>query len=91
MEVSLRPIGGLRETASPFDPALWRMVFLQSFTSAEGKRNGNTSVLSEWTRRNKELHLELLLNFKRINMFRLRIPDVHRLFVSTKDIMTDGK
>lgn len=55
------------------------------------ERETVTSVLSEWTRRNKELHLELLLNFKRINMFRLRIPDVHRLFVSTRDIMTDGK
>lgn len=66
MEVSLRPIGGLRETASPFDPALWRMVFLQSLTSVEGKRNGNTSVLSEWTRRNKELHVELLLNLQEL-------------------------
>ena len=89
MEVSLRPMGGLRETASPFDPALWRMVFLQSFTSAEGKRrntNGNTSDSKK-----QRTSCRTFAEITRINTFRLRISDVHRPFVSTKDILTDRK
>lgn len=48
MDVSLRPIGGLRETASaqPLVPALRRMVFLQSFTSEErGEKTGKTGII----------------------------------------------